>query len=103
MGDLGAVATLRTPIGSIRGHRAVLHRTRAVLRAILTLLRQSAACNDPLVVADARTLPSDRIPGSAYRRERPANAADAASRATARRRISRAGRGMHEKALQEER
>jgi len=29
------------------------------------------------MVADARTLPSDRIPGSAYRRERPASAAAA--------------------------
>ena len=55
------------------------------------------------MVGAARTLPSDRIPGSAYRRERPATAADATSRATARRRISRAGRGMHQKALQEKR
>ena len=54
------------------------------------------------MVGAARALPNDRIPGSAYCRERPANAADAASRATARRRISRAGRGMHEKALQKE-
>ena len=55
------------------------------------------------MVGAASTLPSDRIPGSAYRRERPANAADAAPRATARRRVGRAGRGVHEKALQKER